>query len=184
MKQLQCSGGMMLAVGLLGLMACPLQSAADFNLKLSIVVKSASGYVEPENGKFAVTSQPTSFTVQVHNNSKLPQQIFTDQVSGVLSKLRFELTDARGENRLVSKKTPLGARTVWGTRSLAPGEMLAGDVLITPEEWDNVIVVPPGEVRQFTVRAVYENGSETVYSDRYEVTIAPPAAPAATADEP
>lgn len=176
-RRLQCRVGMVLVFALLSLIAGPLPAVAGFDLKLSIVVGGEAGYVSPDGNKILITEQPTPFTVQVRNTSETSQQIFTDRISGVLSKLRFEMTDAQGIHKLVAQKQAFGTGHVWASRPLEPGGVRSVSVLLTPDVWDNVIQVPPGEVRRFTVRAVYENGSETLYSDRYEVTIAPPAMP-------
>ena len=175
---------MVVGFALLATAAVPLTSLAGGGLELSLVVGSGARYVAPDGHKIVITKQPTQFSVQVRNASDTSRQIWSDQISGTLSKLRFELKDEQGVRSVVSQKVAFGQGRAWVSRYLSPGEVVAVDILLTPAEWDNVVAVPPGEVRHFTVRAAYQSESQTLYSDDYEVTIAPPALPGAAAPPP
>lgn len=158
--------------------ALPLASLAGGDLELSLVVGNRARYVAPDGRKILITRQPTAFTVQIRNNADVAKQVWTDRVSGALSKLRFELTDEQGKRTVVSKKEVFGQGELWASSYLSPGQTVASESLITPEEWDNAERVPAGEVRRFTVRAIYQSDAHTLTSEPYEVTIAPDAPPA------
>ncbi|MCE9613672.1 MAG: hypothetical protein K8T26_05305 [Lentisphaerae bacterium] len=169
--------GIVAAGALLIGVALPKTSVAAGGLELSIVVGRDASYVDPDGRKILITSQPTEFSVQVRNAADVSKQVWTDRMSGTLSKLRFEVTDEQGNRTVISKKEVFGQGEVWASRYLDPGESVVSSILLTPEEWNNVSRVPAGEVRRITVRAIYESGSETLTSETYEVTIAPYAAP-------
>lgn len=169
--------GLVVWCALLATAALPLPSLAGGDLQLSLVVGNGARYVAPDGRKILITKQPTQFSVQVRNTADASRQIWTDQISGTLSKLRFELTDEHGVRTVISQKVAFGQGRAWVSRYLSPGEVVAVDILLTPAEWDNVVAVPPGKVRHYTVRAIYQSGSQTLYTDNYDVTIAPPPLP-------
>ncbi|MDA0576702.1 MAG: hypothetical protein O3B24_01225 [Verrucomicrobia bacterium] len=166
--------GIVAGCALTALLAC---GASAKDLELSIVVGSGAGYVAPDGRKILITHQPTEFTVQVRNNAKVSKQIWTDRLSGTLSKLRFEVRDDQGRLTVIAQKKVFGKGEVWASSYLDPGQAVARTIRLTPDAWENVSAVPPGEVRHLTVRAIYESDSETLRSEPYEVTIAPRAMP-------
>jgi hypothetical protein len=145
--------------------------ADDFRIYLSTYNSDVGGFVEPFNGRLAVTRQPMPFHVIIENTSSSSQKIGKKKMASLDSVVALEITNEEGRKTTIRKEKEELSSSIEVFIYFEPGETRSIEVVIDPHKWKGVPILEPGVVKHFKVRAILETAGGKIYSDYYDVTL-------------
>ena len=133
---------------------------------LELLIKVPSGSFSKA---VTVRSQPNPFTVTLKNNSSSSQSVYWEADAGGIVNLAFEFSEEGGGSFVVKHRKVQTMSTAVVNSYLASGASIDKTIIADPDTWENVPVIEPGKVKEYRVRAVYDNNGRSIYSDYYTV---------------
>ncbi len=123
-------------------------------------------YEEPVDNTFVLKEQLSNIYVILHNASKDFKKLYSSSEDEIYC-ISFELTDEKGKKTIIRHKPPEGRRPQRPSSYIKPGQTQIYNIYFNPHKWENIINITSGKVRKYTLRAMYDNKNEIIYSNPY-----------------
>jgi hypothetical protein len=129
-------------------------------------------YSPPANTiKVKGTAYVKPLKVIIKNISSSTQRLDIDTADEGLGQILFEITDEKENRNIVTKKVDLGKSQSRAYRLIGAGNTKEFEIRLNQGEWENAFKLVQEGASRLRARAVYKNGSTSIYSDYYTIVL-------------
>ena len=145
-----------------------IQAAEPF--KVSIAVLHHGKFVKPIGNVITMTDPYAPYEVIVKNISSLSQKLYSNSARGS-GAITFEVYDEKGQRNLIEKKVYIPRSNMRTYQHMQSGGSRRFKIVFDEDEWENSFKFYKQGAKKLKARAIFNNGSNKIYSEYYEVHI-------------